>query len=316
MNSTLLFISELSAIQTSVKPFISRTPVLKSSGIDILTGCEILFKCENFQKTGSFKIRGASCAVNSLAASELNKGVITHSSGNFAQALAYAAKLRGIKAVIVMPENVTPVKRDAVITYGAEIIYSGNKPEDRENKCGEVMAKSGAVFIHPSNDINVIKGHSTCAAEIIDQAGKLDYIVVPVGGGGLISGISLGFNLLSPGTKIIGAEPANAGDAYESLREGKIIPQTNPDTIADGLRTSLGPVTFPIIQQFVSEIILVSEEEIISAMRVIWERMKIIAEPSSAVTLAAILKNKDQFAGKKVGAVISGGNVDLNKLPF
>jgi threonine dehydratase len=255
-------------------------------------------------------------AVISLSERETSNGVITHSSGNFAQALAYAASCKKIKAAIVMPENVTPAKRDAVLGYGAEIIYSGNKPQDREKKCREVINKTGAAFIHPSNDINVITGHSSCAIEFIEKHKQLDYVFCPVGGGGLLSGILLGFHYFSPGTKIIAGEPANADDAYQSLKAGKIIPQTNPNTIADGLRTSLGDVTFPIIRKYVSEIIRVSEEEIITAMRLIWERMKIIVEPSGAVSLAAMLQLSGKLNNKQVGIILSGGNADLNNLPF
>jgi threonine dehydratase len=215
-----------------------------------------------------------------------------------------------------MPENVVPSKRDAVSGYGADIIYSGNKPEDREKKCDEVIKQTGAHFIHPSNDINVISGHSSCALEMINDLEDLDYIFCPVGGGGLLSGISIGFSYFSPKTKIIAGEPLNADDAYQSLKAGKIIPQTNPNTIADGLRTSLGDVTFPIIKQHVSEIVRVSEEEIVSAMKLIWERMKIIAEPSGAVAFAALLQKSTELKNKKIGIIVSGGNADLSKLPF
>lgn len=306
-------------IADNIKPYIHRTPVLTSTVLNKMTGCELYFKCENFQKTGSFKIRGAMNAVLSLRPADLKKGIITHSSGNFAQALAYAASRLGVNAKIVMPENVIPSKRDAVLGYGAEIIYSGNKPLDRENKCDEVIAETGASFIHPSNDIRVITGHTSCAIELINDAEDLDYVFCPVGGGGLLSGISIGFNYLSTNTKIIGGEPLNADDAYQSMEAGKIIPQTNPDTIADGLRTSLGNVTFPIIQKYVHEIVRVSEDEIVAAMRLIWERLKITAEPSSAVAFAALLKkaeNSAELKNKKIGIIVSGGNVNLSSLPF
>jgi threonine dehydratase len=203
-----------------------------------------------------------------------------------------------------------------VLGYGAEIIYSGNKPLDRENKCTEVINETGASFIHPSNDIRVITGHSSCAIELINDTEDLDYIFCPIGGGGLVSGISIGFAHLSPNAKIIGAEPLNADDAYQSLKAGRIIPQTNPNTIADGLRTSLGDVTFPIIQKFVSEIIRVSEDEIINAMKLLWERMKIVVEPSGAVAFAALLQKCGGFKGCKAGIIVSGGNVDVSNLPF
>lgn len=306
----------LSKTADNIKPYIHRTPVLKSQNLNNLTGCILYFKCENFQKTGSFKIRGAMNAVLSLTDDEKQRGVVTHSSGNFAQALAYAASIKGIKAKIVMPENVIASKRDAVLGYGAKIIYSGNKPTDREQKSDEIIKQSGASFIHPSNDLRVIIGHSSCAMELINDAEDLDYVLVPVGGGGLASGIAMAFRNFSPNTKIIGVEPKNADDAYRSLRENKIIPQTNPNTIADGLRTSLGDITFPILKEFLKEIITVSEEEIISAMRLLWERLKIVVEPSGAVSFAAIPQKKAEFKNKKIGIIISGGNIDLNNLPF
>lgn len=297
-----------------IKPYIHRTPVLTSVSLNKLTGAELFFKCENFQKTGSFKIRGAMNALLSFSKDELEKGVVTHSSGNFAQAIAYAASRVGAKASIVMPENVIASKREAVLGYGAEIIYSGNKPNDREKMCNDIIKKTGAVFIHPSNDIRVITGHSSCAIELVNDTEDLDYVICPVGGGGLVSGIAIGFYNFSPGTKIIGAEPLNADDAYQSLKAGKIIPQTNPNTIADGLRTSLGDVTFPIIQQHVKEIITVTEGEIINAMKLLWERLKIVVEPSGAVSFAALVKNSSKFKNKKTGIIVSGGNIDIHNL--
>lgn len=306
----------ISLISEHLKPYIHRTPVMTSSSLNALSGCELYFKCENFQKTGSFKLRGAMNALLSLKHAELAKGVVTHSSGNFAQALAYAAKQMKTKATIVMPENVIPAKRDAVLSYGAEIVYSGNLITDRESKCKVVMDKSGSVFIHPYNDINVISGHTSCAIELINEAEDLDYVFCPVGGGGLLSGIAIGFNHFSPGTKVLAGEPLNADDAYESIKAGKIMPQKTPNTIADGLRTSLGTITFPFIQKYVSEIVRVSEEEIVNAMKLIWERMKIIAEPSGAVSFAAVLQKSSELKNKKIGIIVSGGNADLSSLPF
>jgi threonine dehydratase len=300
----------------SIKPFIHRTPVMTSESLNKITGCELYFKCENFQKTGSFKIRGAMNAVLSLTKDERERGITTHSSGNFAQAVAYAAKCAGVKATIVMPESVVSSKRDAVLDYGAEIVYSGNKPLDREKTCDELIQKTGAAFIHPSNDIRVITGHASCAIELINDAEDLDAVFTPIGGGGLQSGIIIGFQHFSQKTKIIGTEPLNADDAYRSLKEGKLIPQTNPNTIADGLRTSLGDVTFPIIKQYVSEIVRVSEEEIINAMNLLWQRMKIVVEPSGAVSFAALLHNSAEYKNKKIGIIVSGGNADLLNLPF
>lgn len=307
---------KLLEISERLKPYIHNTPVMRSVSIDNISGSKLYFKCENFQKTGSFKIRGAMNAVLSLSAAEREKGIITHSSGNFAQAAGYAAGRLSIKAKIVMPQNVVPAKRDAVLGYGAEIIYSGNLPGDREEKCTAEQKLSGAAFIHPSNDINVITGHSSCAIELTQCCEPLDAVFVPVGGGGLISGIAFGFAAFSPTTKVIGGEPAGADDAYQSIKAGHIIPQTSPQTVADGLRTSLGDVTFPIISKLGHEIVTVTEEEIISAMRLIWERMKILAEPSSAVALAAFLKNPEEYKDKNIGIIISGGNVNLDSLPF
>jgi len=306
--------NELSLITEHIRPYVKRTPVLTSKTLNEKFGAQFFFKCENFQKTGAFKLRGAMNAVLSLSKEESERGVVTHSSGNFAQALAYAAACREIKAKIVMPKNVIPSKRDAVLGYGAEIIYSGNKPEDRENKCNEVIKETGAVFIHPSNDIRVIEGHSSCAIELIQDAEDLDYILVPVGGGGLASGISFGFHYFSPQTKIIGVEPKNADDAFRSLKENRIIPQTDPDTIADGLRTSLGDITFPILKKYLHDIVTVSEEDIIASMKFIWERLKVVAEPSGAVSFAAIFKNRKIFQLKKTGIIISGGNIDTDKI--
>lgn len=303
-------------IADNLKPYIHRTPVLTSHQLNKLAGCELYFKCENFQKTGSFKIRGAMNAVLSLSPEEKARGIVTHSSGNFAQAVAYAGSRLGIKATIVMPENVIPAKRDAVLGYGAEIIYSGNNPMDRENKCDEVIAKTRASFIHPSNDIRVINGHSSAAIELINDAEELDYVFTPIGGGGLISGIVTGFKSFSPNTKIIGGEPLGADDAWQSQQAGKIVPQASPNTIADGLRTSLGDVTFPIIKEYVSEIVRVSEDEIVNAMRLIWERLKITAEPSSAVAFSAVLKKSGELKNKKIGIIVSGGNLNLSSLPF
>jgi len=303
-------------VSDHLKPYIHRTPVMTSGVMNDITGSELYFKCENFQKTGSFKIRGAMNAVLQLTASQKAMGVITHSSGNFAQALAYAAKCAGINATIVMPESVVPAKRDAVLGYGAEIVYSGSQPYERETKCEEIQRNSGAVFIHPSNDINVITGHTSCAVEFIEDAESLDAVIAPLGGGGLLSGIALGFHNFSPGTLIYAGEPLNASDGYESKKAGRIVPVKDPNTIADGLRTSLGDVTFPIIDRFVKEIITVSEDEIINAMKLIWERMKIVIEPSSAVAFAALLKNIHEFKNKKIGIIVSGGNVDLARLPF
>lgn len=301
-----------------IASFIHRTPLLTSESLNTLSQADLFFKCENFQKAGAFKIRGAANAVLLMPEEEKRKGVCTHSSGNFAQALALAAKNAGIRAWIVMPRTAPAVKKKAVLGYGAEVILCEPTLEAREKKLAEVQKKYGAVFIHPYNDFNVIAGHGSIVSELINSIGNksFDYIISPVGGGGLISGIAMAAHYLSPRTIVIGAEPAGAADAALSLKKGKIQPSHNPETIADGLRTSLGDKTFPIISRFVQEIITVKDEEIISAMQLIWERMKIIIEPSSAVTLAAVLKEKEKFRAKKNALVLSGGNVDLATLPF
>ncbi|GGK10061.1 serine/threonine dehydratase [Yeosuana aromativorans] len=265
---------------------------------------------------GAFKMRGASNAILSLSDEERNKGVVTHSSGNFAQALSLAAKKVGIPAYIVMPKNAPEVKKNAVRTYQGQIIECDSTPIARENMAEVVRKEKGATFIHPSNDDQVIYGQGTAAMELLEDYPDLDYLFTPVGGGGLIAGTALAANYFSEHCKVIGGEPENADDAYRSLLSGNIEHNETADTIADGLRTFLGNRNFPIIKKYVERIITVSEKEIIEAMKLIWERMKIVIEPSSAVAFAALLKQKDDFKNKKVGIIISGGNVDVNNLPF
>ena len=307
---------EILETHNRIKPFIHNTPILKSSYINSLLGCEILFKCENFQKVGAFKFRGASNTVLSLTKDELKNGVATHSSGNHAAAISLAAKLMNSKAYIVMPHTAPSIKRKVVEGYGAEIIFSEPTLEDREKHLAEVVEQTGAVFIHPFNNYKVIAGQSTCAKEIYDEESNLDFILAPVGGGGLLSGTILCTKYFSPKSKVIGCEPAGADDAFRSIRDNKIYPSVKPKTIADGLLTSLGEKTFEIIKSNSTKIITVQEESIIAAMRLIWERMKIIVEPSSAVPLAVVLENQEMFAGKRIAIIISGGNVDVENLPF
>ena len=277
---------------------------------------ELFFKCENFQRTGSFKIRGAANAVFSLSDEEAGRGVATHSSGNHGAALAFAAHLRRIKAYVVMPENAPEVKKDAVANYGAQIIFCKPTIEARKNSCTGVIKRTGATFISSHNDYHVIAGAGTAALELCEKVGDLDVVMAPVGGGGLISGTALAVSAISPKTDIIGVEPKKADFAFRSLKAGKIIPSDYPDTVADGLRMPLGSLTFPIIQRYVKEILTVSEGEIITAMRRTWERMKIIIEASSAVPLAALLAGCIALAGKRIGIIISGGNADLANLPW
>jgi len=299
-----------------IEPFIHRTPVWTSATINRMSGGEIFFKCENFQKAGAFKIRGASNAVLSLNDDDAKRGVATHSSGNHAAALALAAQWRGIPAYVVMPETAPHVKKLAVAGYGAEILFCKPTLEARERALAEVVARTGAAFVHPYNDLRVITGQGTAAVELCEQAHGLDLVVAPVGGGGLLSGTAVAVSLVSPGTEVIAVEPERADDAYRSLKSGRIVPSLHPNTIADGLLTSLGDLTFPIIQRRVRDIVLVSEEAIVEAMRCLWERMKIVVEPSGAVPLGAVLSRRLDVKGRRVGIIVSGGNVDLDRLPW
>jgi len=295
-----------------IKPYIHRTPVISSTGINELAGCKIYFKCENFQKIGAFKARGAMNAALSLSTENLDKGLATHSSGNHAQALARAAKLLGVPAYIVMPSTAPAVKKRGVKGFQGQIFECEPTLQARETTLAEVIKKTNATEIHPFNNYDVIAGQATAAKELIEDTDKLDFILAPVGGGGLLSGTLLAAKYFSPGTQVIAGEPEGADDAYRSVKSGKIEP-SQATSVADGLLTSLGDKTFPIIRDHVKEIITVSDAEIISAMRLIWERMKIIVEPSCAVPLAALLKEKKKFSGKKVGIILSGGNVDLER---
>lgn len=312
-------IPALKEVQAAVKriaPYVQNTPVLTSSTIDKLIKGTVYFKCENFQRGGAFKIRGAVNAILQLTEDERARGVITHSSGNFAAALALAASALNTKAYIVMPSNAPAVKRDAVAGYGAQIIECEPTLKSRESTMLSYQKKNGATFIHPSNDMNVILGNATAVMELAKQAEQLDVVIAPVGGGGLLAGTALAVNHLHYYIETIGAEPFGADDAYLSLKTGKIQPSINPKTIADGLKTQLGDQNFPIIRKLVSKIIRVEESEIIEAMKFIWERMKIVIEPSSAVAVAALFRNSTEFKNRKVGVILSGGNVDLSNLPF
>ena len=299
-----------------IKPFIHNTPVLTSDLLDKKAGCNLYFKCENFQKMGAFKMRGAANAILSMSPNQRKKGVVTHSSGNFAQAVALAANNLGVKAYIVMPKNAPEVKKEAVLGYQGEIFECESTIEAREHLATKIMNEKGATFLHPSNQDEVIYGNSTAAIELLETHPNLDVILTPVGGGGLIAGTALAANHFSNICEVIGAEPFEVDDAYRSLISGKIEKNKSTNTVADGLRTHLGDRNFPIIQSHVEKIIRVGEDEIINAMRLIWERMKIIIEPSCAVPFAAVLKNKEEFINKNVGIILSGGNVDLENLPF
>jgi threonine dehydratase len=309
-------IHDIRVAAARIRPYIHRTPVLTCAAIDQICGAQLFFKCENFQKVGAFKIRGATNAVFWLTDEEAARGVATHSSGNHAAALALAARWRGIKSYVVMPENAPEIKRVAVAGYGAEIFPCAPTLQAREDRLNEVVAQTGAAFIHPYNDLRVIAGQGTAALELCEDVPGLDMVMAPVGGGGLLSGTALAVAAVSPGTRVIAGEPMRADDAARSLQAGRIIPLGQTDTVADGLRTSLGELTFAIIQRHVAQIVTVSEQAIIMAMRTVWERMKIVVEPSGVVPLAALLDQRIDLSGQRVGIILSGGNVDLDHLPW
>ncbi len=307
---------ELLEVHRAIRPYIHQTPVLSSSLLNELANAEVFFKCENFQRMGAFKMRGAQNAILSLSEAERHAGVVTHSSGNFGQAVALAARNLGVDAYIVMPSNAPAVKKAAVRQYGGRITESEPTLKAREAAAEEIQRSKGATFLHPSNQIEVIMGNATAAMELLEERPDLDYIISPIGGGGLIAGTALAAHFFGAGCAVIGGEPLEADDAWRSLRSGRIESNETTKTVADGLRTQLGDVNFPIIQNLVPEIIRVSESQIISALKLMWERMKIVVEPSSAVAFAALLSEKEKFAGKKTGVILSGGNVDLTNLPF
>ncbi|VAW26476.1 Serine racemase @ L-serine dehydratase, (PLP)-dependent @ D-serine ammonia-lyase [hydrothermal vent metagenome] len=307
---------DISNAQLRIKPFIHRTPILTASYFNGLLEAELFFKCENFQKAGAFKYRGATNAVLQLTEAQKTKGIIAHSSGNHAQALALAAKIQGIKAHIVMPSNAPKVKSEAVAGYGAKITFCEPTLEAREKTVKTLIEQFNYTEIHPFDNDHIIAGQATAAMELMEDAPNLDAIIAPIGGGGLLSGTALAAHYFGKNIAVYGGEPQGANDAKQSLDAGSLIPMVSPSTIADGLLTSLSPRTFAIIQVCVTDIITVSEKEILSAMKLVWERMKIIIEPSSSVSVAAVLKNKSLFKNKRVGIIISGGNVDFTNLPF
>jgi len=299
-----------------IAPFIHRTPIITSETINKITGAKLYFKCENFQKVGAFKKRGATNAILCLSDEQKAKGVITHSSGNHGQAVALAAKEQGIKATVVMPDNSPAVKFEATKGYGAEVVFCSANIQSRAETVERVIKDTGAHFIHPFNDYDIIAGQATAAKELIEDVTDLEIVLAPIGGGGLMSGTCLSAKYFSPDTKIIGAEPAEVDDAFRSLQSGTIESNASTNTIADGLKTPLGDKTFPIIREHVQEIITVKESEIMAALQLIWERMKIIIEPSSAVPLAALLKGKELFKDQRVGIILTGGNIDLKSVVF
>jgi threonine dehydratase len=311
-----LTITEIKRAAERIRPYAHRTPVLTCASLDQRVGAQVYLKCENFQKVGAFKFRGACNTVFSLSDGEAERGVATHSSGNHAQAVALAARLRGIPAYIVMPDNAPTVKKAAVAGYGGRITFCEPTLKARETSLAQVIGDTGAVEIHPYNNLHVIAGQGTAALELLAEVPDLDVIIAPIGGGGLLSGTAISAKARSPRIRVLGAEPEMADDAYRSMQAGYIIPSENPQTIADGLLTSLGELTFPIIKNRVDEIVTVSEIAIISAMKFIWERTKIIIEPSAAVPVGLLWERKIDLTGLRVGIILSGGNVDLDRLPW
>lgn len=313
---TIPTLEDIRKAHETISPYAHRTPVLSSQKVNERAGAELYFKCENFQKVGAFKFRGGCNAIMTLAEEQAKKGVATHSSGNHAQAVALSAKMRGIPAYVVMPENAPKVKVQAVKDYGAEVTFCASTLEARESTLQEVVDRTGATFIHPYNDPRIIAGQGTAALELMEQQPDLDIIMAPVGGGGLLSGTALSVKNTYSEIKVIGVEPKLADDAYRSFKEGTLQPVYSTETIADGLRTSLGELPFEIIREHVDDIYTVSEEGIVDAMRFIWERMKIIIEASCSVPVAAVFDQHEELKGKKIGIIITGGNVDLDKLPW
>lgn len=305
-------LKDIIAAHDRIRPFVTATPVITNTVIDEAAGCNIFFKCENLQEIGAFKARGATNAVISLPEEHRKYGVATHSSGNHGQAVARAAKLVGIKSYIVMPRSAPDIKRKGVKFYGGNIIDCQPSLASRESTLAAVIQRTGAIEIHPFNNYDVIAGQATAAKELLETAGHMDFIVAPVGGGGLISGTALIAKYTSPATAVIGAEPAGADDAFRSLSSG-IIENSQGDSIAEGLLASLGDKTFEIIKSNVARIITVTDEEIVSAMKMLWEELKVVVEPSGAVGLAALVKERTKFRAAKVGLILSGGNVDLNR---
>jgi threonine dehydratase len=313
---TIPSFKDIQAAHKRISGQIHRTPVMTSASINEMTGVQAFFKCENFQKVGAFKYRGATNAVHSLSDARAAHGVATHSSGNHAAALALAARIRGVRCYVAMPENAPKSKIEAVKQYGAEITFCEPTLASREETLNAIIRRTGAELIHPYDNFNVICGQGTAAKEFIEDEPGLEVLLVPVGGGGLLSGSSVSAKAMIPGIRVFGCEPANADDACRSFHSGTIIPSVSPKTIADGLLTSLSELTFTIIRENVENILTVSEASILSAMRLVWQRMKIIIEPSSAVPVAVMMDNREKFTGKKVGIILSGGNCDLSNLPF
>jgi threonine dehydratase len=311
-----LTIEDVREAHARIRPHINRTPVLRSQYLDDLTGAELFFKCENLQEAGAFKVRGACNAVFGLSDEAAENGVCTHSSGNHALSLSYAAGRRGIPCNVVMPRTAPQAKKDAVRRYGGTITECEPSTSSREAVFAEVQAHTGGEFVHPYNDPRVICGQGTCSMELMEQVGGIEAVVAPIGGGGMISGTCLTLSNIAPEVRIYAAEPEQADDAARSFRAGHIIADDAPDTVADGLKVPLKENTWHFVRNFVTDVPTVSEQEIVDAMKITWKHLRVVMEPSSAVPLAAILKNRETFAGKRVGVIITGGNVDLDRLPW
>lgn len=316
VNSHIPTFTDVKAAARQIEPYVHRTPVFTSQTLNGMTGAQLFFKCENFQKVGAFKFRGACNAVFSLPDEEANQGVATHSSGNHGAALALAAQFRGIDAHVVMPRTATEIKKRAVAGYGAKITFCEPTLKSRETTCAQIVDKTGAILIHSYNDPRIIAGQGTAALELLQEVPDLETLLAPLGGGGLLSGTALAASGMNKGIETVGVEPEGADDAFRSFHSGRIVPSLNPKTIADGLLSSLGDVTFAIIMKHVRDIVTVPDSSIVKAMRWVWERMNIIIEPSSAVPVAALLDGTIKVKGKKVGVILSGGNVDLDRLPW
>ena len=299
-----------------IRPYVHRTPVLSSNAVNEVSGAKVFFKCENLQKAGAFKARGATNAVFSLSAKQARHGVATQSSGNHGAALAMAAGWRGIPVTVVMPNNALAIKKKAVAGHGARIVYCEPTPQARDDALVRVAESTQAEIIHPFNDPRVIAGQGTAFLELLEEVADIDTVIAPVGGGGLLSGTALAVRSLRPDARVFGAEPRNVDDAWQSLQSGRIMPSTGKKSIADGLLTTLGKLTFPIIRDHVTGIVTASEESIVDAMRMVWERLKLVIEPSAAVAVAALLKQPDEFQGRRVGIILSGGNVDPENVPW
>ena len=312
----MVSLKDIESAHERIQPFIHRTPVLTNTSLNDETGANLFFKCENFQKAGSFKIRGATNAVELLSNNDFNKGVATTSSGNHGAALSMAVSRRGGTTKVVMPHNTPLIKVNNVKRNGGEVVWCDPDQKYRESVLKEVVDKTGSTVIHPYNDERIIAGQGTCAKELLEDVPKLDAIVSPVSGGGLLSGSLIAAKTMSPSIKVYGAEPKEADDAYRSLKKGSIVANKTIDTICDGLRAQIGTKTFPVIQELVDEIITIDEQEVVESLRMVWERLKIIVEPSCSITLALVLKRKALFEGQNVGLILSGGNVDLNELPW